>query len=61
MTKELDGLGMVKKLVAEKRMLQAPSVTCGSSEERMWWPPDSVSPRCQMVEGGYGEPVLDRG
>lgn len=42
MTKELNGLDMVKKLVAEKGTLQAPNVTCGSSEERRWWPPYSV-------------------
>lgn len=43
MTKALNGLEMVKKLVAEKDTLQAPNVTCGSSEERRWWPPYSVS------------------
>lgn len=32
-------LETVKNLVAEKQQLQAPSVTCGSSAERKWWPP----------------------
>lgn len=43
MSKESNWLDTVKNLVAEKQKLQAPSVTCGSSEERRWWPPYVVS------------------
>lgn len=37
--KQENALEMVKKLVAVKSTLQPPSVTCGSSKEREWWPP----------------------
>lgn len=41
--KESSGLELVKKLVSEKAAVRAPSVTCGSSEERRWWPPYVVN------------------
>ena len=43
-------LETVKNLVAEKDQLQAPSVTCGSSAERQWWPPYTVNDRKQNEE-----------
>ncbi|MFP2925669.1 hypothetical protein ACLESO_10700 [Pyxidicoccus sp. 3LG] len=36
---ESSWLETVKNLVAEKETLPTPSVTCGSSAERQWWPP----------------------
>ncbi|GHG62669.1 hypothetical protein [Comamonas sp. JC664] len=36
-------LETVKDLMAEKDLLQEPSVTCGSSAERQWWPPYIVN------------------
>ncbi|CAM3579191.1 MULTISPECIES: hypothetical protein [Corallococcus] len=36
-------LETVKDLLAKKEQLQEPTVTCGSSAERQWWPPYIVS------------------
>jgi hypothetical protein len=40
---ESNWLETVKNLVAEKKNLQTPAVTCGSSAERQWWPPYVVA------------------
>ena len=40
---ESNWLETVKSLVAEKQTLATPSVTCGSSAERQWWPPYVVA------------------
>ncbi|MCY1083438.1 hypothetical protein [Archangium lansingense] len=42
MNNESNWLDTVKNLVAEKQTMQTPSVTCGSSAERKWWPPHVV-------------------
>jgi hypothetical protein len=44
MNESSNWLETVKSLVAEKKELQTPSVTCGSSAERQWWPPYVVAP-----------------
>lgn len=43
MSNAANWLETVKNLVAEKQTLPTPSVTCGSSAERQWWPPYIVS------------------
>ncbi|WP_394842825.1 hypothetical protein LZC95_37855 [Pendulispora brunnea] len=45
--RESNWLETVKQLVKEQDDVAAPTVTCGSSEERKWWPPYAVPEKKQ--------------